>query len=235
MEAKTTVDELLGRHGRELPTLRYAVNHNRAIGFKRFGQLAHGYSAHIIKDEAKSLAIESFLDILVQVVALNDYAVASPLAHLFGSFFAPDEIQCFDSCKLRKSNNVLPHRGVGCGLTDPVAGHEGNVSVQQEIGGSRVNPYHRELQGIRFVAYRHQVAHRDYNFLCPGALLVGGKSQDSLAPQSGINLRSDLGDSANALRTYRGWEGRLNPVYATDEQKVRRVDGAASIEMRTSS
>src|SRR5467141_2317523 len=64
VEAKTTVDELFGRHGWELPTL-HAVNHNRAARFERFAQLAHGASAHRIEDEAEFLAVESLLDILV--------------------------------------------------------------------------------------------------------------------------------------------------------------------------
>src|ERR1700675_2057026 len=216
VEAKTTVDELFGRHSWELPTLD-GVNDNRASRFKRFGQLAHGSSTHHVEDEAEFLPVESFLNILVQVVALEDYAVTSPLPHLFASFFPADDIQRLDSCKLCERNDVLPHGRVGCGLTDPVTGHQGNVSVQQEIGGRRVNPYHRELQGIRFVAHRHEVAHRDDNFICPGALLVGRKNQDSLVPQSSINLRSDLGDSANTLRPYRGWEGRPDAVHAADK------------------
>src|SRR5437870_566254 len=181
VEAKTTVDEVSGRDGRELHTLK-CVDDNRAARFKRFGQLAHGRSTHRIEDEAKFLSVESLLNILVKVVALEDYAVTFPPPHLLGSFFPPDDIQCLDSCKLRERNDVLPHGRVGCGLTDPVAGHQGNVSVQQEIGGSRVNPYHRELQGIRLVAHRHEVAHWGDNFICPCALLVGGKNQDSLAP-----------------------------------------------------
>src|SRR5216684_2080697 len=64
VEAKTTVDELFGRHGWELPTLK-AVDDNRAARFKRFGQLAHGCSAHRIEDEAEFLAVESLLDIFV--------------------------------------------------------------------------------------------------------------------------------------------------------------------------
>src|SRR5882724_611402 len=219
VEAKTTVDEVSGRDGRELPTLK-SVDDNRAAWFKRFCQLAHGSSTHRIEDEAKFLSVESLLNILVKVVALEDYAVTSPLPHLFGSFFPPDDIQRLDSCKLRERNNVLPHGRVGCGLTDPVAGHQGNVSVQQEIGGSRVNPNHRELHGIRVVAHRHEVAHWGDNLVCPGALLVRRKNQDSLAPQSNINLRSDLCDSANTLRAYRGWEGRPDAVHAADKHKV---------------
>src|SRR6185295_1224991 len=64
VEAKTTVDELFGRHCRELPTLK-GVHDNRAARFKRFGQLAHGSSTHHIKDEAKFLPVESLLNILV--------------------------------------------------------------------------------------------------------------------------------------------------------------------------
>src|SRR5438309_6553613 len=63
-----------------------------------------------------------------------------------------------------------------------------------------------------------------YDWTFDITLLVGRKNQDSLAPQSGINLRSDLGDSANALGPYRGWEDRPDAVHATDEQKVRRID-----------
>jgi hypothetical protein len=33
-----------------------------------------------------------------------------------------------------------------------------------------------------------------------------------------------LGDSANALRTYREWEGRSDAVDATDEHKVRWIE-----------
>src|SRR5437016_9414388 len=50
VKAKTTVDELFGRHGWELPTL-HAVNDNRAAMFKRFGQLTYGCSTHRIEDE----------------------------------------------------------------------------------------------------------------------------------------------------------------------------------------
>src|SRR4029077_7042032 len=117
-----------------------------------------------------------------------------------------------------------PHGRVGCGLTDPVARHQGNIPVQQKVGRSGVNPYHRQLQGICFVAHWHDVTHWDYNLICPGALLVGRDNQDSLTLQSNINLRSDLGDSADTLRPYRGWEGRPDTVLAADEQKVRWVE-----------
>ncbi len=135
-----------------------------------------------------------------------------------------DDIQRLDACELRERNDVLPHGRVGGSLTDPVAGHQGNVSVQQEIGGSRANSDHRELQGICFVAHRHDVAHRDDNLVCPRALLVGRKNQDSLTLQSNINLRARLGDSANALRTYREWEGRSDAIDARDEHKVRWIE-----------
>ena len=64
VEAKTTVDELSGRHSWELPTL-HGVDDNRAARFKRFGQLAHGSSTHHIEDEAKFLPVQSLLNILV--------------------------------------------------------------------------------------------------------------------------------------------------------------------------
>src|ERR1700686_3598528 len=63
VEAKTTVDELFGRHGWELPTLK-AVDDNRAARFKRFGQLAHGSSTQRIEHEAEFLPVESLLNIL---------------------------------------------------------------------------------------------------------------------------------------------------------------------------
>src|SRR5438477_13152353 len=122
------------------------------------------------------------------------------------------------------SNDVLPHGRVGRGLTDPVAGHQGNVSVEQEIGGNRVNPYHRELQGICFVAHRHDVAHWGDNLVRPRALLVGRNNQDSLTLQSNINLRSNLRDSANTLRADRGWEGRTDAVEAAGVQEVRWIN-----------
>src|SRR5882672_8013011 len=114
VEAKTTVDEISGRDGRELPTLK-CVDDNRATRFKRFCQLSYGSSTHRIEDKAKFLSVESLLNILVQVCALEDYAVTSPLPRLFGSFFPPNDIQRLDSCKLRERNDVLPHGRVGCG------------------------------------------------------------------------------------------------------------------------
>src|SRR5882724_6108212 len=81
------------------------------------------------------------------------------LSHGGSTHRIEDETKRLDSCELRERNDVLPHGRVGRGLTDPVAGHQGNVSVEQEIGGNRVNPYHRELQGICFVTHRHDVAH----------------------------------------------------------------------------
>src|SRR6202008_1245696 len=51
MEAKTTVDEVSGRDGRELPTLK-GVDDNRSARFKRSGQLAHRSSTQHIEDEA---------------------------------------------------------------------------------------------------------------------------------------------------------------------------------------
>src|SRR5439155_22787735 len=64
VEAKTTVDEVSGRDGRELLTLK-CVDDNRAARFKRFCQLAHGSSTHRIEDEAKFLPVKSLLNILV--------------------------------------------------------------------------------------------------------------------------------------------------------------------------
>src|SRR6266404_5276916 len=63
VEAKTTVDEVFGRHSWELPTLK-AVDDNRAARFERLGQLAHGSSTHRIEYEAKFLPVESLLNIL---------------------------------------------------------------------------------------------------------------------------------------------------------------------------
>src|SRR5258705_7875667 len=64
VEAKTTVDEVSRRDGRELTTLK-SVDHNRAARFKRFSQLAHRSSTHHIEDEAEFLPVESLLNILV--------------------------------------------------------------------------------------------------------------------------------------------------------------------------
>src|SRR6476660_9337154 len=64
VEAKTTIDEVSGRDGWELPTLN-GIDDNRAASFERLGQLSHGSSAHRIEDEAKLRAVESLLDILV--------------------------------------------------------------------------------------------------------------------------------------------------------------------------
>src|SRR6185369_4773564 len=108
MQAETTVDKVLGRKGRELPALK-RVNHNRAAGLEGFGQFPDGSSAHRIEDEAKRLPVESPLDVLLQVVALVDYTVASKLADLFGGLFPADDVQRFDSCELRQLNDVLSH------------------------------------------------------------------------------------------------------------------------------
>src|ERR1700752_4529012 len=64
VEAKTTVDKVSGRDGRELPTLK-GVDDNRSARFKRFGQLAHRSSTHRIVDEAEFLPVESLLNVLL--------------------------------------------------------------------------------------------------------------------------------------------------------------------------
>jgi len=71
-----------------LPALQ-GVNNNRAAGLERLGQFPDGGSAHRIEDEAKRLPVESPLDVLLQVVALVDYTVASKLADLFGGLLKP--------------------------------------------------------------------------------------------------------------------------------------------------
>src|SRR6266699_1423508 len=164
MQSKTTVDKVFGGNGREMPALE-GVNNNRAAGLERLGQFPDGSSAHRIEDKTKLLPVESPLDVLLQVVALVDYTVASKLADLFGSLFPADDIQRFDSCELRQLNDVLPHRRIGCRLTDPVTGHQRNIAAEQEIGGSWIDPNHRELQLIRLVAHWHDVAHRDDNLV----------------------------------------------------------------------
>src|SRR4029077_8430278 len=63
VEAETTVDEVVGRDGCELPTL-HGVDDNRAASLERLGQLTHGSSAHRIDDETKFLPVESLLNIL---------------------------------------------------------------------------------------------------------------------------------------------------------------------------
>src|SRR6266404_9467483 len=223
MQTKTAVDKVFGGNGREMPALQ-GVNNNRAAGLERLGQFPDGSSAHRIEDKTKPLPVESPLDVLLQVDALVDYTVASKLADLFGSLFPADDVQRFDSCELRQLNDVLSHGRIGCGLTDPVTGHQRNISVEQEIGSSWIDPNHRELQGICTVAHRHDVAHRGNNLVCPRALLVGRQNQDPLTLQSTINLRARSGDSANTLRTDRGWEGRSDAVKPTDEQKVRWIE-----------
>jgi len=100
VEAKTTVDELFGRDGWELPTL-HGVDDNRAASRERFGQIAHGSSAHRIEDETEFLPAKSILNIFLEVVALEYYTVASELPHLIGRFFSTHDIQRFDSCQLR--------------------------------------------------------------------------------------------------------------------------------------
>src|SRR3981081_1904471 len=108
VEAKTTVDELCGRNSWELPPLQ-GVDDNRASRFKRFGQLAHGSPSHHVEDEAEFLPVESLLNILVQVVALEDYAVASPLPHLFGSIFPRAAIKRLDPFKLHAPSEGRTH------------------------------------------------------------------------------------------------------------------------------
>src|SRR5882724_2981010 len=108
VEAKTTVDKVFGRYGRELPTL-HSVDNNRAASLEVVCQLSHGSYAHRIEEAAKFLPVESLLNILVYCVSLEDYAVTSPLPHLFGSFFPAYDVQRPDSCELRDRNDVLPH------------------------------------------------------------------------------------------------------------------------------
>src|SRR6266481_5388069 len=108
MQTKTTVDKVFGGNGREMPALK-GVNNNRAAGFERLGQFPDGSSAHRIEDEAKRLPVESPLDVLLHVVALVNYTVASKLTDLFGGFFPADDVQRFDACELRQLNDVLSH------------------------------------------------------------------------------------------------------------------------------
>jgi hypothetical protein len=53
--------------------------------------------------------MESPLDILGQVVALEDDAVTSQTPYLLCSLFSTDDIQCFDSRELCELEDVLPH------------------------------------------------------------------------------------------------------------------------------
>src|ERR1700745_2505101 len=64
VEAETTVDQVFGRDGWELPAL-HGVDDNRAASLERLGQLSHGGSTHRIEDETKFLPVESLFDILV--------------------------------------------------------------------------------------------------------------------------------------------------------------------------
>src|SRR6185369_4067758 len=108
MQTKATVDKVFGGNGREMPALK-GVNNNRATGLQGLGQFPDGSSAHSIEDEAERPSVESPLDVLLQVVALVDYTVASKLADLFDGLFPADDVQRFDSCELRQLNNVLSH------------------------------------------------------------------------------------------------------------------------------
>src|SRR5258708_14388713 len=115
MKAKTMEEKVRRRDGRELPALN-GIADDRTAGFERLGQLAHRRTAHRIEDEAKFLPAESLLDIFVQVVALENDAVASRLPNLFGGFFPADDIQRFDSSGLSDLRDVLRHGPLGCGL-----------------------------------------------------------------------------------------------------------------------
>ena len=104
------------------PTLK-GVDDNRGAKSKRCGQHAHRSSTRLIEDEGQFLPVESPFNVLVQVVALERYAVTSPLPHLFGSFLPPDDIQRLDSCKLRERNVYCPMAELAAVLADLVGGH----------------------------------------------------------------------------------------------------------------
>src|SRR5258708_14523654 len=106
------------RDGRELPALS-GIADDRTADFERFGQLAHRRTAHHIEDEAKFLPAESLLDIFVQVVALENDAVASRLPNLFGGFFPASGIQRFASSSLFELDAALSHGLVASGLPSP--------------------------------------------------------------------------------------------------------------------
>src|SRR3989442_11314145 len=108
MQAETTVDKVFGGNGREMPALQ-GVNNNRAAGLERLGQFPDRSSAHRIEDKTKPPPVESPLDVLLQVVALVDYTVASKLPDLFGGLFPADDVQRFDSCELRERIEVVAH------------------------------------------------------------------------------------------------------------------------------
>src|SRR4029077_5039284 len=61
VQAKTAVDDLFGRDGRELPTL-HTVDATRAASFERFSQIAHRSSTHRIEDKTEFLPAKSFLN-----------------------------------------------------------------------------------------------------------------------------------------------------------------------------
>src|SRR5439155_4246267 len=101
MQTKTTVDKVFGRKGREMPALK-GVNNNRAAVLERLGQFPDGSSAYRIEDETKLLPVESLLDILLQVVALVDYTIASKLADLLDGLFerASDNQVVGEKCRI---------------------------------------------------------------------------------------------------------------------------------------
>ena len=108
VKVKTKEDEVLGREGWDLPTV-HGVGDNRAAPLERLAQLAHGASVQCVKDPAKFFPMESLLDVLGQVVALEDDAVTSQTPYLLCGLFSTDDIQCFDSRELCELENVLSH------------------------------------------------------------------------------------------------------------------------------
>jgi hypothetical protein len=106
VKAKTKEDEVLGREGWDLPT-DHGIDDNRATPLERLAQLAHRASAQCVKDQAEFFPMESLLDILGQVVALENDAVTSQTPYLLCSLFSTDDIQCFDSRELCELEDVL--------------------------------------------------------------------------------------------------------------------------------
>jgi len=79
----------------------------------------------------------------------------------------------------------------GRGLTDPVTGRQADVSVQQEIGGNRVNSYLESCRGSTpsLIARCCAVGREPDPPTCP---VRSRQNQDALTLQGSIDVRSIL-------------------------------------------
>jgi hypothetical protein len=102
-----------------------------------------------------------------EVLAVDHDAVAAGDADLRRGLLAAHHVERMNPGALGEADDVLPDRGVGCGLRDPVALAARPEQTQQQERSDRVHADHCELLRIAFVADRHYISGGDKRVFGP--------------------------------------------------------------------